>query len=108
MTCRSKITKIVLLDIQDGHHADHLENLFFASSPEAKGKLTRNFAGSIGVTGRLKVGKFVPIGNPRWHGGHLVKNLFFASSKLKGQLTRTGVGSFGVTCKSKIDKKKMF
>ena len=107
MTCRSKITKIVLLDIQDGHHVDHLENLFFASSPEAKGKLTRNLAGSIGVTDRLKVGKIVSIGNLRWHGGHLV-NLFFASSEPKGQLTRTGVGSFGVTCKSKIDKKIMF
>ena len=106
MTCRSKIAKIVLLDIQDGHHIDHLENLSFASSPEAKGKLTRILAGSIGVTGRLKVGKIVPVGNPRWHGGHLVKNLFFASSELKGQLTRTGVGSFGVT--SKINKKKMF
>ena len=93
------------MDIQDGHHVDHLENLLFASSPEAKGKLTRNLAGSIGVTDRLKVGKSVSIGNLRWHGGHLVKNLFFASSELKGQLTRTGVGSFWVTCKSKTDKK---
>ena len=91
MTCRSKIAKIVLLDIKDGHHVDHLENLFFASSPEAKGKLTRNLAGSIGVTDKLKVGTIVSIGNLRWHGGHLVKSLFFASSELKGQLTRTGV-----------------
>ena len=76
VTCRSKIAKIVLLDIQDGRHGDYLESLFFASSPEAKEKLTRNLVGSIGMTGRSKVGKIVHIGNPKWHGGHLEKSIF--------------------------------
>ena len=93
VTCRSKIAKIVQDDLHGGHH----ENLFFASSPEVKGQFNRNLVGSIGVTGRSKVGQIVSIGNPRWHSGHL-ENLFFASSpEPKGQLTRTGVGSFGVT-----------
>ena len=58
------------LDIQDGHHGSHLENLFFASSPELKGQLTgqltRNLVGSIGVTCRSKIAKIVPIVNPSW------------------------------------------
>ena len=44
----------------------HLENIFFASSPEPKGQLTPNLLGSIRVTCRSKVAKIVPIGNPRW------------------------------------------
>ena len=49
----------------------HLENLFFASSPEQKGQLiipptplgqlTRNLVGSIGVTCRSKIAKIIPI-----------------------------------------------
>ena len=39
----------------------HLENLFFASSTELKGKLIRNLVGSIGMTGRLKIAKMVPV-----------------------------------------------
>ena len=39
-------------EFQDGGHDRHLENPFFASSPEPKGKFTRNFVGSIGVSGR--------------------------------------------------------
>ena len=54
MTCRSKIAKIVPIGIQDGRHGDSLEDLFFASSPESKGKLTRNLVRSIGVTYRSK------------------------------------------------------
>ena len=50
-------------EIQDGRH---LENLFFASSPELKGHLTPNLLGSIRVTCRTKIAKIVPIGNPRW------------------------------------------
>ena len=46
VTCRSKIAKIVRLEIQDGRH---LENLFFASSPAPKGQLIRNLVGGIGV-----------------------------------------------------------
>ena len=46
--------------------ASHLENLFFASSPELKGQLTRNLVGSIGVTRRSKIAKIVPIINPSW------------------------------------------
>ena len=68
MTCRSKIAKSCLLEIQDGHHGSHLENLFFASSPEPKSQLTPNMVGSIGVTCRSKIAKIVPIGNPQ--GGH--------------------------------------
>ena len=63
VTCRSKIPKMVQLEIQDGRH---LENLFFASSPEPKGHLTPNLLGSIRVTCRSKIAKIVPIGNPRW------------------------------------------
>ena len=54
------------LDIQDGRHGSHLENLFLASSPEPKGQLTRNLVGSIGVTRRSKIAKNVPIVNPSW------------------------------------------
>ena len=53
-------------DIQDGRHGGHLENLFFASSPEPKGQLTQNLVGSIGVTRRSKIAKIVPIVNPSW------------------------------------------
>ena len=67
MTCRSKIAKIVpIAYIQDGRHGSHLENLFFAASPELKGQLTRNLVGSIGVTRRSKIAKIVPIVNPSW------------------------------------------
>ena len=66
MTRRSKIAKIVQSDIQDDRHGSHLENLFFASSPELKGQLTRNLVGSIGVTCRSKIAKIVPIVNPSW------------------------------------------
>ena len=47
-------------------HGCHLENLFFASSPEPKGQLSQNLVGSFGVTRRSKIAKIVPIGNPRW------------------------------------------
>ena len=48
MTCKSKITKIVPNpEIEDGRH---LENLFFACSPEPKGQLTPNLVGSIRVS----------------------------------------------------------
>ena len=63
MTCRSKIAKIIQSEIQDGRR---LENLFFASSPEPKGQLTRNLVGSIGVTCRSEIAKIVPIENPKW------------------------------------------
>ena len=69
MTCRSKIAKIVRSEIQDGCHGRHLENLFFASSPEPKGELTPNLLRSIGVTHRPKIAKIVLIGNPRCHSG---------------------------------------
>ena len=49
MTCRSKIAKSSISEIQDGRHDSHLENLCFASSPELNGHLTRNLVGSIGV-----------------------------------------------------------
>ena len=61
MTYRSKKLKLSLLEIQDGRHGGHLENLFLASSPEAKGQLTGNLVGSIGVTCSSKIAKIVSI-----------------------------------------------
>ena len=53
-------------EIQDGHGGHHLENLFCASPPEQKGRLTQNLVGSIGATCRSKIAKFVLIRNLRW------------------------------------------
>ena len=61
-----KWLKSFRMEIQDGRHGDHHENLFFTFSPEPKGLLTLNLVGSIGVTCRSKIDKIVPIGNPRW------------------------------------------
>ena len=61
-----KYLKSFRSEIQDGHHGRHLENIFFASSPEPKGQLTPNLLGSIRVTCRSKIAKVVPIGNPSW------------------------------------------
>ena len=83
MTCRSKIAKIVPIGIQDGRHGGSLEDLFFASSPESKGKLTRNLVRSIGVTYRSKK---------------------FTSPEPKSQLIQNLVGCIGVTCRSKVAK----
>ena len=83
MTCRSKIAKIVPIGIQDGRHGGSLEDLFFASSPESKGKLTRNLIRSIGVTYRSKK---------------------FTSPEPKSQLIQNLVGCIGVTCRSKVAK----
>ena len=47
--------------MQDGRHGGQIENLFFASSPESKGKLTWNLVGSIGKTCWSKIAKTVPI-----------------------------------------------
>ena len=65
VTCRSKIAEIVRSEIQDGHH---LENIFFASSPEPQGLLTPNLVGSIRVScsSKIHVAKIVLIENPRW------------------------------------------
>ena len=77
--------------MEDGHHCCHLENLFFASSPEPKGQLIPSLVGSIMVTCRSKIAKIMLIGNQDGHhGGHL-ENLFFPSSpKPKSQLTKLG------------------
>ena len=40
--------KLCRSEIQDGRHGSHLENLFFSSSPEPKGQLTRNLVGAVG------------------------------------------------------------
>ena len=67
MTCRSKIAKSFLSEIQDSHCGCHLENLFFASSPEPKGHLTWNMVGNMGVTCRSNwIAKIVLMENPRW------------------------------------------
>ena len=39
MTFRSKVAKILLTGNPEWRHGRHLENLFFASSPELKGQL---------------------------------------------------------------------
>ena len=39
-----------------------LENVFY----HFRNEKARNWVGSIGVTGRSKIGKMVPIGNPTW------------------------------------------
>ena len=67
-------------EIQDGHHGGHLENLFFASSPEPKGQLTWNLVGSIGETCRSKIVKIVPIWNPSWPPWRPSWKSIFASS----------------------------
>ena len=43
-----------------------LKIYFFASSPELKSQLTRNFVGSIGVSCKPKIAKIFLIGNHRW------------------------------------------
>ena len=91
--------------IQDGRHGRRLENLFFASSPEPKGQLTRYLLGSIEVTCGLKIAQIMPIRNPRSPPCSHLENLFFAfSPKPKSQLTPNMVGSIGVTYRSKIAK----
>ena len=40
-----------------------LKNLFYASSPQLKGQLTRNLVGSVRVTCRSIIAKIVQIGN---------------------------------------------
>ena len=104
VTCRSKIVKIGLIRSPRWPQWQHLENVFFASSPELKGQLTWNLVGNIGVTCGSKIAKIVPIGNQdRCRGGHL-ENLFFTTSEPKCQLTWNLVGSIRVTCRSKVAK----
>ena len=102
MTYKSKIAKIMPIGNKDGCHGSHLENLFFASSPEPKGQLTPNLLGSIGMTCRSKIAELCQseIQDGR-HDSHL-ENLFFATPKPKSQLTRNLVGSIRLTCRSKI------
>ena len=40
-------------------------HLFWSSSPEQKGQLTRNFVENIGLTCRSKIAEIILIGNPR-------------------------------------------
>ena len=83
------VSQCPLSEIQDG---SHLEDLFYASSPEPKRQLTPNLLGSIGVSCRSKIAKIVWIRNLRF------ENLFFASTpKPKSQLTPNLVESIGVT-----------
>ena len=88
VTCRSKIAEIVAIRNQDGRHGSHLENLFFASSPELKGQLIRNL-----------------VGNPKWPPWQPFWNSIFPfSPEPKGQSTRNLIGRILVTCRSKIIK----
>ena len=58
VTCRSKIAlKSFRSEIQVGRHSGHLENLFFASSPELISLLTLNLVGLGRVTCRSKIAK---------------------------------------------------
>ena len=72
----AKWLKSFRLEIKDGRHDRHLENLFFASSPELKGHLTQNLVGRIGVTCiDLKMLKL--FGSEIQDGGHLETLFFF-------------------------------
>ena len=56
VTCRTKIAKIVPIGNPRCHHGYHLENLFFASSPELKGKLTgRTHRSDLKIKKKLKL-----------------------------------------------------
>ena len=55
--------KSFCLEMRDGHHGSHFENIF-ASSPEPKGQVTGKLVGSIGMTCRSKIA-IIPIRNPR-------------------------------------------
>ena len=95
MTCRPKVAKLIWSEIQDNRHGRHLESLFRASSSEQKIQRTRNSIGSIRVTCRSKLVKFVSI---KIQDSVILKNLFSTYSPetkghLKGQLTRHLVGS---------------
>ena len=70
VTCTSKLAKIFWLEILDGWHGRHLANLFWISSPELKGQLTRNL-----ISSRSKIVKIVSIGN--------LENLFWISPEPK-------------------------
>ena len=97
VTCRSKEAK--LIPIGNPRWPPSWKYFCFASSPEPKGQLTRNFEGSSGMTGRSKIAK-IPIWNLRrssWKS-------FFASPESKGQLTWNLLGSNGETCRSNIAK----
>ena len=101
VTWRSKIAKMVHLEIQYGHGGHH-ENLFWTSH-EGKGQLTWNLVGSVGITCRSKVAKIVLIGIPRW----LPQLLSWKSTmnyEQKGHLTWNLIGTIWVTCRSKLAK----
>ena len=83
--------KSFCLEMRDGHHGGHFENIF-ASSPEPKGQVTGKLLGSIGMTCRSKIA-IIPIRNPRCC--HLENLLFASTPEPKGQLTRNLVGSMG-------------
>ena len=105
MTCQSKITKIVPFGNPRRPPRHHLENLFWTTSIEPKGQLTRNLVGSIEATCRSKIAKIVQIGKPRWlpwpPSWKIILNFFLWT---KGQFTQNLVGSIKATCRSKIAK----
>ena len=68
VTCRSQLT-LFWLQIQDGHHGSHLENLIWSTAPKWKGKLTWNKIGSNRMTCWIITAKIVPTENPRWLSG---------------------------------------
>ena len=102
MACRSKLLKSFWSEIQDG---SHLENLFFASSPEAKIQLTWNLVQSIGVTCRSKITQIVLIGNPKWRPWwpvwKSILNLFYWTKRATDSKF---IGSIEVTCRSIVVK----
>ena len=66
VTYRSKLAIIIRSKVQAARHCGHLYNLFFSSTTDSKGQLTRNLVGSIGAICRSKIAEIISIGNPRW------------------------------------------
>ena len=56
----------------------HLENLFFAYSPELKGQSTQNLVGSIEVTFRSKLAKIVLIGKSKMAAMVAILKIYFS------------------------------
>ena len=62
----SELLKSFHSDIQDDHHDGHFENLQTASALEWYVRLSQKLVGSIGVTWRFRIAKFIMFQYPRW------------------------------------------
>ena len=78
-----------------------LENRYlFCTSPEVKGQFTRNLVGSIWVTCRSKIVKFVLIGNsiwpPQWPAWKSILNFFWTVRSIDSILDRKYQGDLWI------------